>query len=247
MIAALIYEWRRLWSIRATWIMSGVYLFIVAGLGAGPIFLVQEKNTQSWNGLYSTSSNVLCLVMLSVVAAQSFGHEYRYGLIRLTLSEFPAREKVLIAKTALLIFYATLMLFIAWAELGLIGLVGGARLNSRVHGFSINGSRIPSLWEILLWTIAYCIFAFSISLLTRNLALGIVLPLLLATLVEPILGIINQVSNNRIHWLTENLPMTNASNWLNVESGKSTAGLIFAAWVIGTYLLAAARYAFKDA
>lgn len=247
MIAALTYEWRRLWSVRSTWIVSGIYLFIVGFLGAGPIFLTKEKNLQSWAGLYSTPSNVLTLVVLSIIAAQAFGHEYRYGVIRLTLSEFPARERVLLAKTLITLTYSTLLLIIAWAELGFIGFLAGDKVTSHVHGFSLNGPQIPSLWQTFAWTMGYCLMAFSISLLARNLALGIVLPLLLATLIEPLLGVINQVANNRIHLIVENLPMTNANNWLQQDAASPNAGLIFAAWVIGVYLLATARFASKDA
>lgn len=246
-MSALLYEWRRLWSVRSTWIVGGIYLFIVGGLGAGPVFLVEEVNIQSWAGLYSTPSNVLALVALSVVASQAFGHEYRYGLIRLTLSEFPAREKVLLAKTIVTITYVTIMLFIAWAVLGVIGAFAGDRVTNHVAGFSLSGSHIPSLLEVFLWSVAYCILALSISLLARNLALGIVLPLLLTTLIEPLLGVINQVSNSRISWLVDNLPMTNGQAWLNHDGNYENAGLIFAAWVIGLYLLATARFAVKDA
>lgn len=246
-MSALLYEWRRLWSVRSTWIVGGIYLFIVGFLGAGPVFLVQEVNIQSWAGLYSTPSNVLALVALSVVASQAFGHEYRYGLIRLTLSEYPAREKVLLAKTVVTVTYVSIMLLIAWAVLGIIGALAGDRVSNHVAGFSLGGSRIPSLFEVFLWTVAYCILAFSISLLARNLALGIVLPLLLTTLIEPLLGVIDQVANHRISWLVNNLPMTNAQAWLNHDDNYANAGLIFAAWVIGLYLLATARFAVKDA
>ena len=246
-MSALLYEWRRLWSVRSTWIVGGIYLFIVGFLGAGPVFLVQEVNIQSWAGLYSTPSNVLALVALSVVASQAFGHEYRYGLIRLTLSEYPAREKVLLAKTVVTVTYVSIMLLIAWAVLGIIGALAEDRVSNHVAGFSLGGSRIPSLIEVFLWTIAYCILAFSISLLARNLALGIVLPLLLTTLIEPLLGVIDQVANHRISWLVNNLPMTNAQAWLNHDDNYANAGLIFAAWVIGLYLLATARFAVKDA
>ena len=246
-MSALLYEWRRLWSVRSTWIVGGIYLLIVGFLGAGPVFLVQEVNIQSWAGLYSTPSNVLALVALSVVASQAFGHEYRYGLIRLTLSEYPAREKVLLAKTIVTVTYISIMLLIAWAVLGIIGALAGDRVSNHVAGFSLGGSRIPSLIEVFLWTIAYCILAFSISLLARNLALGIVLPLLLTTLIVPLLGVIDQVANHRISWLVNNLPMTNAQAWLNHDDNYANAGLIFAAWVIGLYLLATARFAVKDA
>lgn len=247
MISALTYEWRRLWSVRSTWIVSAIYLFIVGFLGAGPIFLTQEVNLQSWAGLYSTPSNVLALVALSVVAAQAFGHEYRYGLIRLTLSEFPARERVLFAKTIVTLTYVTIMIIIAWSELGLIGLLAGDKVTSSTNGFTLSGPHIPSLSQIYVWSLAYCLLAFSISLLSRNLALGIVLPLLLTTLIEPLLGVINQVADNRINWLVSNLPMTNANSWLNDTSASANSFLIFAAWVISIYLLATARFAAKDA
>lgn len=246
-MSVLTYEWRRLWSVRSTWINSGIYLLIVGLIGAGPIFLTQETIVQSWNGLYSTPSFVLALVALSVVAAQAFGHEYRYGLIRITLSEFPARERVLIAKTIMTIIYVGIMLIVAWAMLGIIGLLAGERVSSNVEGFSLVGTHIPSLTEVLLWSIAYCILAFSVSLLARNLALGIVLPLLMTTLIEPILGVINQLSENRINWIVNNLPMTNGQAWLNHDATFNNAGLIFTAWVLGSYLLAATRFAFKDA
>ena len=75
MISNLVYEWRRLWSIRATWIMTFMYLVIAGLLGAGPLFLGDGAfGTQTWAGLYSTNANFLCLVMLSVVASQFFGH-----------------------------------------------------------------------------------------------------------------------------------------------------------------------------
>jgi ABC-type transport system involved in multi-copper enzyme maturation permease subunit len=247
MISALLYEWRRLWSVKSTWIVGGIYLFIVGFLGAGPIFLVKEENVQSWAGLYATPSTVLALVALSVVSAQAFGHEYRYGLIRLTLSEFPMREKVLIAKTLITSLYVTIMLFLAWCLLGVIGLVAGNKVSSTARGFSIGGERIPTLLEVFLWTIGYCLISFSVALLTRNLALGIVLPLLLDTLIEPLLGLINQITKDRIEWIVSNLPMTNASAWLQQDSNYSSPGLIFMAWVIAIYLLATARFAFKDA
>jgi hypothetical protein len=66
MIANLVYEWRRLWSVRATWIMTFVYLVITGLLGAGPLFLGDGGfGTQTWKGLYSTNANFLCLVMLT--------------------------------------------------------------------------------------------------------------------------------------------------------------------------------------
>jgi len=181
MISNLVYEWRRLWSVRATWIMTFVYLVIAGLLGAGPLFLGDGGfGSQTWKGLYSTNANALCLVMLSVVASQFFGHEYRYGTIRLTLTEFPKRERVMLAKTIMLGIYVGISTFLGWAVLGVIGTIAPeGSLSSSGPGWNLNGGEPSELWQVLVFGFAYCLIAMSITIITRNLALGIVFPLLM--------------------------------------------------------------------
>ena len=105
MKSALVFEWRRLWSVRATWIMLLVFVSANTFFGIFPLFSARQEGMQSWIGLYNTPANFLSLVLISVVAAQVFGHEYRYGTIRLTLTEFPKREVVLFAISLNLLFF----------------------------------------------------------------------------------------------------------------------------------------------
>ena len=250
MKAALLYEWRRLWSVRATWIMSLAYLGITALLGGAPLFLAvgEGVTVQNWNGLYSTNANVLCLVMLSVVASQVFGHEYRYGLIRLTLSEFPARERVLAAKTIMLTIYVTIMTFVGWAVLGLVGaLAPEGRISSSGPGFNINGGEPSELWQVLVFGIAYCLLTLSITMITRNLALGIIVPLLLATVIEGLVQLFAQIAKGKLDWLVDILPFANGTAWLTKLPDVPNGGLIFAAWIVGTYLLATIMFSKRDA
>ena len=191
MISNLVYEWRRLWSVRATWIMTFVYLVIVGLLGAGPLFLGDGGfGSQTWKGLYSTNANVLCLVMLSVVASQFFGHEYRYGTIRLTLTEFPKRERVMLAKTIMLGIYVGISTFLGWAVLGAIGaLAPEGSLSSNGPGWNLNGGEPSELWQVLVFGFSYCLIAMSITIITRNLALGIVFPLLMTSIIEGLITV----------------------------------------------------------
>lgn len=248
MIPALTYEWRRLWSVRSTWIMSTLYLALAGLLGALPIYLDKSGPTQSWNGLYSASSNLLCLIMLSVIAAQSFGHEYRYGLIRLTLTEFPKRDRVFVAKLSILGTYYILMALAGWSVLGAIGATAPeGRVSADVDGFSMAGTRIPELWKSLAFGFGYLVVAFAITILTRNLALGIILPFVVATLGEQIITALSSLAKGRMDWLVHSLPFTNGQAWLTGDSELAQPGLVYFAWIIGVLLLSAVRFHKSDA
>ena len=249
MIANLVYEWRRLWSVRATWIMTFVYLVITGLLGAGPLFLGDGGfGTQTWKGLYSTNANFLCLVMLSVVASQFFGHEYRYGTIRLTLTEFPKRERVVLAKTLLLVLYVTLATILGWAVLGVVGFIAPeGSIGTEGPGLSINGGEPSELWQVLVFGFAYCLIAMSLTMITRNLALGIVLPLLLSSIIEGLIVFSAGLANGKMDWIVDALPFANGTAWLTNLPDQPNAGLIFAAWVAGTYLIGSAMFFKRDA
>ncbi len=249
MISNLIYEWRRLWSVRATWIMTFVYLVITGLLGAGPLFLGDGGfGTQTWKGLYSTNANVLCLVMLSVVASQFFGHEYRYGTIRLTLTEFPKRERVLLAKTLLLGAYVLISTFLGWAVLGAIGTMAPQdSLSKNGSGWNLNGGEPSELWQVVLFGFSYCLIAMSITMITRNLALGIVFPLLMSSIIEGLIQVFATLAKGKMDWIVEVLPFANGTAWLTHLSDQPNAGLIFAAWVVGFYLIASALFFKRDA
>jgi ABC-2 type transport system permease protein len=252
MIANLVYEWRRLWSVRATWIMTFVYLVITGLLGAGPLFLGDPQsnglNAQTWKGLYSTNANFLCLVMISVVASQFFGHEYRYGTIRLTLTEFPKRERVVLAKTLVLAVYVTIATFLGWAVLGVIGSIAPeGSIGTEGSGMSINGGEPSELWQVLVFGFAYCLIAMSLTMITRNLALGIVLPLLTFAVIEGLISLFAGLANGKIDWIVDALPFANGSAWLTNVAESPNAGLIFAAWVVGVYLIGATMFFKRDA
>ena len=249
MIANLVYEWRRLWSVRATWIMTFAYLVLTGLLGAATVFLGGEEfETQTWKGLYSTNANLLVLVMLSVIASQTFGHEYRYGTIRLTLTEFPRRERVVLAKTILLAVYVTIATFLGWAVLGVIGSIAPeGSIGTEGPGLSVNGGGPSELWQVLLFSFAYCLIAMSLTMITRNLALGIILPLLTFAVIEQLIQLFANLANGKMDWIVEILPFVNGNAWLTNLPDSPNAGLIFAAWVAGTYLIGSAMFFKRDA
>jgi ABC-2 type transport system permease protein len=229
--------------------MTFVYLTITGLLGAGPLFLGDGSfGTQTWAGLYSTNANFLCLVMLSVVASQFFGHEYRYGTIRLTLTEFPKRERVVFAKTIVLAVYVTISTFLGWAVLGVVGFIAPeGSIATEGPGLNINGGEASELWQVLVFGFAYCLIAMSLTMITRNLALGIVLPLLMFSVIEGLIQLFANLANGNMDWIVDILPFANGSAWLTNLPDSSNAGLIFSTWVVGVYLIGSAMFFKRDA
>jgi len=251
-IAAFVYELRRIRSVRATWIVSGLYLASVIAFGALPLYLGSHEAgspfIQNWKGLYNTPANFFSVVLLSVIAAQSFGHEYRYGTIRLTLSEFPKRERILVAKTSILAIYVVLMHLLAWSALGLVGkFAPTGAIISNAEGFTFSGGAPADLWKVLVYGLAYCLIAFSVSAITRNLALGIVIPLVFASVLEGLIMGINGLVHQRLNWLVDILPISNGQAWLSGSKDLPHAGLIFSVWVIGLFLITTVMFSRRDA
>jgi hypothetical protein len=107
MIAALRYEWRRLWTIRSTyWLIGltlaiqGLFTFVAAwGAQAGDAFDPEEVVSQIITlGASFGYSPLITAYIIAMFGVFSFGHEYRYGMIRATLTAVPDRTAVFLAK-----------------------------------------------------------------------------------------------------------------------------------------------------
>ena len=250
MISALHYEFRRMISIRSTWIVSFFYLFLLFILTDVPLYLGSPESNgqalQTWQGLYSSPSVIFCMVLLSTVAGQSFGHEYRYGVIRLTMSQFPNREIVLVAKTISVLLYSLVMTVAGWSLIGLLGAIAGtSRVRSGSGGVTTFGTPAPPLWKVPVAIAAFVLLVFCVTILTRNLALGIIIPALLSTMIEPIATALLGLGHKA--WLNKGFPLTNLDAWLTADHNFPHAGLVVAAWVVGLYGMAAAVFFRRDA
>jgi hypothetical protein len=84
-------------------------------------------------------------------------------------------------------------------------------------------------------------------MITRNLALGIVLPLLMFAVIEGLIGLFAGLAKGKMDWLVDVLPFTNGTAWLTNLPDQPNAGLIFAAWVVGIYLIGSAMFFKRDA
>lgn len=182
MTPLLVYEWRRLRSLRGNRaLLAGVVGFALladlAGAGKpvdaeGVVFhVVQRDLAVRW-------------LVAAAVGAQAFGHEFRYGTIRPTLVAFPRRGRLLADKTAAVALAGSAgALLASAASLALLAVL--ARWEPSVLAD-------PRLWRSLAYgavTVGLVAAAAAgVSALTRGTGLTVALLALWAGILEPLVA-----------------------------------------------------------
>jgi ABC-type transport system involved in multi-copper enzyme maturation permease subunit len=227
----LTFEWRRARSIRTTWITS---LFVVlstmgfAYLGtlvtaedeAGAVSVTPPTDLLSGSFI----GNPIAIVLLASLGAMAFGHEYRYGTIRLTLTAFPRRTGVFFAKLSI-----TTVIALVVAAVSIAAAYGVLLITGDTSG-DLDWAGLA--WQVAVFAVTYALLAFSITVLTRSHPLGIVGPLLLSILETVLIGLLGA----RFGWLADVLPLTAMGSWLSGEDVAASAG-VWAAWMLGLLLV----------
>jgi len=248
MKAAFLYEWRRATTLRSTWWIAGsavvASLFFtwvafkietsVVGGSDGPPAVAGKTSfaviINSMQGPYQIVTTVI-----AAFAAMSWGHEYRYGLTRVTFSAFPRRAEVFIAKTGVVVLVTTLIWLMATgasiAFLKAIDTTGkvnfdffwqfesGVGANSGLGAQSSVIAFTSYAYEALLRSLAYLLLLVllvaAISALTRSLPLALVLASVWPLFVEKLLLMLSQVvSKGRLGWLNDVAPFDNAERFV---------------------------------
>jgi ABC-2 type transport system permease protein len=223
-IAALRYELVRVRTVRSTWIGLGAAFVIALGLGfliATPNEFYDESGTLvgtsvDWLGAFTFPLSVTAIAA-AVLASQAIGQEYRFGIVRLTLSAFPRRARVLTAKlvvVALLsVAVAALSLLGSWLALVLRGFPSPPEAVAGPDGtFFVRG-----LVFMVLWAFS----AFALAGITRQTAVGVAVPIVSGFIVEQILGV---VLSERAEWLVRILPWSTAGRWAQTPVDVTDVG-----------------------
>ena len=217
MIAALRYEWVRIATIRSTRICLALALVLAGGLAAliaSPHYVEFDENgpvgrpvVEWWSAFEAPLA--IAAVLASVVAAQTIGQEYRFGIIRLTLTAFPRRARILAAKVLSVVL--TGLVFAAVSFLG-------SWIGVTLRGYPTRPDTAPEPIDstilergvvfVLLWALS----AFAIAGITRQTALGIAVPIVSGLIVEQLVaGVLR--STDRAVGLMDWLPWSVGSRW----------------------------------
>ncbi|MFI0432750.1 MAG: ABC transporter permease [Candidatus Nanopelagicales bacterium] len=231
-MAIVTYENRRVRTIRSTWIILALSL-ILAGAMAAALSALANLDPQtgerigkgSLTSIIALAYSPIVLVPVSVMAAQSFGGEYRFGMIRLTLSSFPRRSNVMLGK-----LWVISLWILAFVFASMLVAVAVARVFPQYVDFTIDPAVGLYALRALAYSLAYCLIVFALVVITRNQALSIVLVLLWTLLIEQLLL---EFLGGKFPWLDKALPMTSGAMFVEGQRMLPNAAIFF-----GTTLVA---------
>lgn len=235
MTGALRYEWVRITTVRSTWALIGLAMLVPAGLALFVAWLVgnlgpdaggppDDSGTGGLAGFLPLTAAVLC-----AIGAAAFGQEYRHGLIRITLAIFPRRTSVFVAKTLMVAGFMVVAAILAIATIvlgqALGGLIGGTGVTWDETAWGASGVRA------VLYIVLFVLIALAITALTRNQPVGIIAPIVLAVLIEPIVGAIAFVQGWT--WMDWVLPFSGGAAAVATDGAEAWGHLaVFGAWFL---------------
>lgn len=252
MTAAWRYEWRRAMSLRSTWWIAGsalatslFFTWVSFKLATADVFTSDGSPATTAKTSFVLVVNSLqgpyqlVTTLIAAFAAMAWGHEYRYGLTRVTFSAFPRRSEIFFAKTGVILTVTTLIWLLETVastallkvvdSRGRIGFDVLEKFNGSVVGLTgAEGAGAPVYssyaFESLLRGLAYLLMLVlivaAISALTRSLPLALVLASVWPLFVEKLLLLLGQtISKGRLGWLNDVAPFDNADRFVMWQAG----------------------------
>lgn len=204
MTRALSFERVRATSLRSTWVfpLIGVAISVLVAL------LGNATASDGWSDTLSdyvpSSYTFISALFITIPFAQAFGHEYRDGTMRLTLSLFPHRRQVFAAKLAVPAVVAAVAAALSALAISAIGLTSG---------HVTDAGALPSvLVRCVGFTLMWGLLVASITVLTRNLAAGVTGVLIWYLLIEQLLL---SLVGSSVENLDEFMPLLNGQKWMS--------------------------------
>ena len=203
MRAALAYEWVRVRSIRSTWWLTGIAvaigLLIALGFAWGGAAEIADQPRPTAQDrtllgplLVSSAAAVgaPCLIgfVLAMIGVFAWGHEYRHGMIRASLTALNSRGCLWLAKFGLTGAWVALVSFLVMLAAGAIGW-----LFLHEYGVPVFTART---WGLIGREVVYVVvltwLAMAFTALTRSQAFALVMIFLWPLLVENVIRVIFQ-------------------------------------------------------
>ncbi len=193
MTAALRYEWRRLTTLRSTWWLVGLGSLLTLGLAvliaigvssAGEVdegndFLVGAIATQ---GAAVGVAPLMVTYVMALMGVFCFGHEYRHGMIRATLTAVPSRVAIFLAKVLVTAVTAALVG-------GVVTLLGIGLALVVVPGLEIDAGLLAELVSgVAIYTGLFSLVGLAFASLFRNQVAALASVLVVPLVLESVLG-----------------------------------------------------------
>lgn len=256
MIAALRGEFRKLYTVRSTYVIALIALAILAfisyyvnGYKGNDMMLASPFGRLLFSDVIIGHTPILA-IFGAIVAALIATHEYRYNTIIHTLTLGRSRSMVLVAKIIVTVFYVV----------GLVALVSLASIGAVIAGLHMGGHVLPHQDPVFLSylgrSVIYCegwgLAALLFGILLRNQVATFAVLLLVPSTLETLLALV--IGNKSAY-----LPFTALGSLLlppetaGVTSSTTTllsplhGTLLFAAYLVGGWIVAWVLFLRRDA
>lgn len=214
MTGALAYEWRRIISVRSTYwltaltiVLSGTIAFFIALSFTSNDFTSDgiANYLQASTMVVTAAGSIVFVPVISapfcgVIGAMAFGHEYRYGTIKQTLTAVPNRFSV---------FFAKLIVLLGW----LLGVMAIVLLVNTLMGalflgsFHLSGESVRPIVFFVVYNLGWGISGFALAAVFRNLAGALVAVLVYPLVVETIgYNVLRFIQRGSLNELTNLFP-----------------------------------------
>lgn len=192
MIAALKAEFRKLFTVRSTYMLALVGLLLGAVLSGFWIWGYKDVQHAALNHLALETLILQTVsivgVFLSFLAVLLVGHEYRYNTIMYSLTSANSRTKVYLAKLLTLLVSGLVI-----AGLVVAAAIGLFYLGQHTHHIATITQHVQVgdvLWRSVATIVGDITYAFIISILLRNLIGSIAFILVVPSTVENLLSLL---------------------------------------------------------
>ena len=196
---ALRYEWARIRTIRSTWWLTGsalavaLLISVLLGWVGHHDFSRNGASAEDVEGLgpflvtqFAASGQIPSLVgfLVAMIGIFAWGHEYRHGMIRASLTALNSRPALWTAKYVVVALWVAVVSLVAMLMSGLIGLV---YLHRWVTVFD------SQTWSVIGWqmlsTVLLTWLAMAFTALTRSQAFALVVIFLWPLLIESLFNL----------------------------------------------------------
>src|ERR1039458_413091 len=232
MMAGIKAEFRKLFSVRSTYILIGLaliymlfYDFYIVGIKAGNnhSFISPGNPTYLITEVTRAASIAAPILFSSIIAVLLMAHEYRYNTIMYTLTASNSRNKTLLAKIIAITGF-TIVFSLLVEVLAPILALAGLHIHHAVLVHQVFYYR-AIFWRVLFFGLGYAMIGLLLAILFRNVIASIVSLFLIPVTIEPLLGLLLNANQQQY------LPFTALTAVLNnglLRVGRAGAGQLSA-------------------
>ncbi len=235
-------EWTKLWSVRATWWCSTLYVLVVGGVGwlaAASTDSSPRADVAVQTALTGFGVGQLLLVVLGVL---SVSNEFASGMVLASLTAVPRRTRLLTAKTVVvaawcLVLSTLLAMVCALAARTLTVVPGGVQPDDpdvlRALGLQAAAAGLVGVLSVALGAVL------------RSTAGAVGVGTALVFVLPPAFALAGGDLASRV---SQGLPALRVGEdaFLAVATPWSVGMAILAAWAVGTWVLGAALFERRD-